>query len=362
MGFVYGLDIAMGRVFNLMGKLSSVPVGESTGKWYWSFWLSAILCAVTLALNVAYVCLERSLPDSMRVVTGRQIIRKAANSATRTSAALTGENRPEPLSRRHMRYVLLSIAAIPGGFWLVAMSQLLQAGTVNAYTSNLAEMVEVTRGTSTLTAGYTSSLGQVIPIVLTPVVGLAFDLFGRRMYYVSATAGLWVVVFAMLGFTNVHPLAPVILGSVALACNAIPFIASIPLLVPSQVSIGTAFGIWKAFNSAGSTIMDVTTGAIQDLTPTGRTQYSNVFYLLIALKAVDVVFGLVYHRLDQSYLGGMLKLNERQRIEKEARESAHSRSHGLRKPITQCTIAGCILLLATIVTSYVIYIVYSIGT
>jgi hypothetical protein len=43
----------------------------------------------------------------------------------------------------------------------------------------------------------------------------------------------------------------------------IPFIASIPLLVPSQACIGTAFGVWKAFNSAGSTILDVASGASQ---------------------------------------------------------------------------------------------------
>lgn len=110
----------------------------------------------------------------------------------------------------------------------IAISQLLQAGVVGAYTSNLSEVdckwmqtggqcsfalvpqtIELTRGTTKLTAGYTSSIGQVsysvaadacrtkpnitvlqiIPIVLTPLVGLCFDLFGRRMWFVSATAG-----------------------------------------------------------------------------------------------------------------------------------------------------------------------------
>ncbi|PWZ00851.1 LOW QUALITY PROTEIN: MFS general substrate transporter [Testicularia cyperi] len=356
MGFIYGLDIAMGRVFNLMGRLSSIPIGESTGKWYWSFWVSAILCAVTLLLNVAYVILERSLPERMRVVTGRQIARRSAASDADAGKKF------KPLSKRHFKYISISIAAIPAAFWLVTMSQILQAGTVNAYTSNLAEMVEVTRGTTKLTAGYTSSLSQVIPIVLTPLVGLAFDLFGRRMYYVSATAALWVLVFSLLGFSDVHPLAPVILGSVALSSNAIPFIASIPLLVPSQISIGTAFGIWKAFNSAGSTIMDVSTGAIQDLTPTGTKQYSNVFYFLIALKSVDVLFGLGYHMLDKRYFGGFLLLNEKQRINKEAEETEKHRMEGLRKPIRSWTLAGCCLLSAMVVTSYVVYVVYSIGT
>jgi hypothetical protein len=37
----------------------------------------------------------------------------------------------------------------------------------------------------------------------------------------------------------------VILSSLALSTNALPFLASIPLLVPDQAHIGTAFGIWK---------------------------------------------------------------------------------------------------------------------
>lgn len=189
-----------------------------------------------------------------------------------------------------------------------------------------------------------------------------FDLFGRRMYYVSACAALWVLVFALLAFSSVNVYLPVVLGSVALSFNALPFIASVPLLVPNQASIGTAFGIWKCFNSAGSVTMDVAFGAVQDLTPRGRSQFNNAFSLLIALKAVDVVYGLGYHVLDRRYFGGVLKLNERQLREKTPTESEKERTQALRKPIKEWTVAGCALLVAFVTTGYVLYIVYSIGT
>jgi hypothetical protein len=42
-------------------------------------------------------------------------------------------------------------------------------------------------------------------------------------------------------------------------------------------------------------IMDVAVGAIQDKhVDAGVNQYDEVFYLLIALKAVDVIYGLGY--------------------------------------------------------------------
>ncbi|CBQ70228.1 conserved hypothetical protein [Sporisorium reilianum SRZ2] len=382
LGFVYGLDIAMGRVFNIMGSMSSVPVAKSTGKWYWSFWLSAILCAVTLGLNLAYVVYERALPQQMRVVTGRKLAAQAAaasssvasrssssadlSSSTDVKAVQPQEQKSNavlrPFSRRHWRLLTMSVGAIPAAFWLVTMTQVLQSGTVNAYTSNLAEVVQITRGKSKLRAGYASSVGQIPPIVLTPLLGLMFDLFGRRMYYVSGCAALWVLVFSLLAFSTVNVYLPVVLGSVALSFNALPFIASIPLLVPNQASIGTAFGIWKCFNSAGSVTMDVAFGAIQDLTPRGKSQFNNAFSLLIALKSVDVIYGLIYHAIDRKYFGGVLKLNERQLREKAQTESESERSAALRKPIKRWTVAGCSLLVAFVTVGYVLYIVYSIGT
>ncbi|KIS70912.1 uncharacterized protein UMAG_00840 [Mycosarcoma maydis] len=368
LGFVYGLDIAMGRVFNVMGKMSSVPIAESTGKWYWSFWVSAILCAVTLGLNAMYVIYERSLPNKMRVVTGRQLAAQASSALDcGSSTSVDGTKQPQkslsrPFSQRQWQVLTLSLGAIPACFWLITLTQVLQAGTVNAYNSNLAEVVQITRGKSALMAGYASSVGQVPPIVLTPLLGLMFDLFGRRMYYVAGCAALWVVVFSLLAFSNVNVYLPVVLGSVALSFNALPFIASIPLLVPNQASIGTAFGIWKCFNSAGSVTMDVTFGAIQDLTPKGKNQFKNAFAFLIALKSIDVVYGLMYHVIDKRYFGGVLKLNERQLKQKMQTESKEQREEALRKPIKKWTLAGCCVLIAFVTTGYVLYITYSIGT
>jgi hypothetical protein len=64
------------------------------------------------------------------------------------------------------------------------------------------------------------------------------------MHFIALTAALWVLVFALLAYSNVHPLAPTILGSVALATNALPWSASIPLIVP-QKYLGSAYGIFK---------------------------------------------------------------------------------------------------------------------
>lgn len=73
---------------------------------------------------------------------------------------------------------------------------------------------------------------------------------------------LYIVVFALIGLTTVHPLAPILLSSFALSTNAITFLCALPVLVGNDMKIGTAMGIWKAFQNANSTIMDVSAGAI----------------------------------------------------------------------------------------------------
>ena len=142
-----------------------------------------------------------------------------------------------------------------------------QNAVIGTFSSNLADIQTQTRGTSKLAAGYNSSLQGVVPIVLTPAVGAFFDRFGWRMpfgkspsrsvadvHVVSITAAIYIVVFALIGLTTVHPLVPILMSSFALSSNAITFIASIPVLVGDDALLGTAFGVWKAFVSETATL------------------------------------------------------------------------------------------------------------
>jgi len=68
-----------------------------------------------------------------------------------------------------------------------------------------------------------------------------------KLISVSWTALLYVIVFVLMGYTQVHPLGPILLSSFALSTYAIPISASIPVMVGDTALLGTAVGIWKAF-------------------------------------------------------------------------------------------------------------------
>lgn len=149
----------------------------------------------------------------------------------------------------HGHHLSTSILLLPASFWLLVILQILGSGVVSSYTSSLADFVRVTRNISPAKAGRTRGIDYII-FMLTPVFGLVFHYTGHRSLYITCTTALYILVFTLLGFTHVNELAPIILGSVASCSNAIRLIALVPLLVSSQAIIGTAFGLWEAFNSA----------------------------------------------------------------------------------------------------------------
>ncbi|WVF71060.1 hypothetical protein IAT40_005857 [Kwoniella sp. CBS 6097] len=221
--------------------------------------------------------------------------------------------------------------------------------------SNLADIQTQTRGTSKLAAGYNSSLQSVAPIVLIPLVGAFIDRFGMRMFFISWTAMMYVIVIGLIGLTKVHPLGPIILGSFALSTYALPFSASIPIIIGDPKLLGTAIGVWKAFGNGGIIVFDVAAGAIQDLS--GNNSYNNVIYLLMAYKSLQILYGFFFDWLDGRWLSHSLRKSEKERTEIRDRTVAE----GVVLPGWKPSRWGMIVVMGEL-AGLTVYIVYSLGT
>jgi len=134
------------------------------------------MCAFSFAITVAIALYSRTFPASAQVPTGRQAV-VAARARGETAGGYAQRWRED------RKFFLTSILAIPACFWIMDISQLFQSGAVSAYTSNLPDAIKVTRNASLYTAGWNASVAQVIPIVLTPCLGIVFDRFGSRMHF-----------------------------------------------------------------------------------------------------------------------------------------------------------------------------------
>lgn len=177
---------------------------------------------------------------------------------------------------------------------------------------------------------------------------------------VSFTGALYIIVFALIGLTTVHPLCPILISSFALSTNAITFIASIPILVGDDSLLGTALGIWKAFANGNSIVLDVAVPLKQDRSSNGS--YNNVIYFIIAIKGVQVLLGPTYYYLDRRWLAGSLRMTEENRLAKLKEVKENNLDYeGWRVSKMTAAIVG-FELIGLIITAWVVYIIYSLGT
>nr|XP_018999164.1 uncharacterized protein I203_08308 [Kwoniella mangroviensis CBS 8507]OCF62625.1 hypothetical protein I203_08308 [Kwoniella mangroviensis CBS 8507] len=335
-----GVDLAWSRVISVISRSTAVPMSMINGWWGWALWIPAFTTVANLIICIMYWAYERRVPKQYRPPLGKDAARK--EGALRKAIEFNKISRCDP------RF-----------FWLFAGIQLFQTSVVGVYSSNLADIQTQTRGTSKLAAGYNSSLQSVVPIVMIPLVGAFIDRFGMRMYFISWTAMMYVIVIGLIGLTQVHPLGPIILGSFALSTYAIPFSASIPVMIGDADMLGTAIGIWKAFGNGGIIVFDVAAGAIQDLS--GTNSYDNVIYLLMAYKSLQILYGFFFAWLDGKWLANSLRKGEKERV--AIREAALANNVVLPgwKPSKWGMWIVMGELVALTITAWVVYIVYSLG-
>ncbi|PNP79320.1 hypothetical protein FNYG_07396 [Fusarium nygamai] len=136
-----------------------------------------------------------------------------------------------------------------------------------------------------------------------------------------------------------------------------PLQICIPLLVADQAKIGTAFGVWRAFNNSGSTIMDVVFGVLQD--GTEDNGYYKVLLVAIGIKAWAFVLGVSYIIVDYKLLGKGMTMT---RVQREAIEAtiddrdANPLTRRRSKPWFTALAFG--LLVAMVATAWAVFLRY----
>lgn len=240
----FGLENAVSNTVSLIAGLTAIPIRDGTGWYGWSFWIPAVLCLFSLVVNIFYVIFERTVvpkhfrltPERDRVITQSKLANKKVFSWR----------------------ILLTL---PWAYLMLPATQLLQSGAAGGFSVNSADIIFM-RGYTEAVAGYLSTAQKILPILLSPLIGLFIDVYGHRFHFVATAPILWIIACAMLGFTSVHPLAALVFSSLAGCINSMPLQICIPLLVNDQSKLGTAFGLWRAFNNSGSTIVSLSSAFI----------------------------------------------------------------------------------------------------
>lgn len=353
----FGLENSIASATGLVSGNVAIPIRNKTGWYGWSFWVPCFLCAFSLGVSIFYVIFERAVvPAKFRLRPAReqehdQDMEAPAEEETKKSTTRLSRVRARLASQWAI------ILLLPWAYLMLPATQLLQSGAAGGFTVNSSDIIRM-RGYTEQTAGFIATGQKVLPILLSPLVGACVDRYGHRFHLVAIAPLLWITACALLGWAkNVHPLVALVFASLAGTINAMPLQICIPLLVGDQNKLGTAFGVWRAFNNCGSTIMDVVFGVLQDGTEGGG--YEQVLTLAIAIKAFAFGLGITYILVDYRFLGKGMTMTRKQREAREAaivdRDADPLTKREVKPWFTWLTLG---LLIAMIVTAWTIFMLY----
>ncbi|XP_062509561.1 major facilitator superfamily domain-containing protein 1-like isoform X2 [Corticium candelabrum] len=149
-------------------------------------------------------------------------------------------------------------------YWLVALAIMFFYNGIFAFIADASLFIQDKYGFSADTSSIIAGGVYDVSLVLAPFCGLLVDCAGRRGVLILLCLLLTVPVFALLAFTCVYPLIPILWLGMTYSIGASSLWPSIPLIVPLQL-VGTAMGVATTVQMVGIGICNIVVGKLEDL-------------------------------------------------------------------------------------------------
>ncbi|ORY96589.1 major facilitator superfamily domain-containing protein [Syncephalastrum racemosum] len=274
---VIALMMTVSRLASFAAQATVTPIANWTGWYGYGFWFSAILCLFSLAINLIYIVLLRTV---------------------------TRHNRVTP-SKKRRSFSWSKLLYIPHAFWLVAVMEFLLGGSWGCFLHINSEFVKFKYGYDNSHAAATGSVAQILPIFTMPLLGFLVDRYGKRTWMMIGSGATFLGAFLLLQYTDITPIVGMLVFSMSLALGPVGLVSSVPIILPLSL-VGTGMGVIKAGTNIGASLFDIMTGMLQDHQADHGYDNVNKFFTVIGMLALfaGVVLYILDHRqggtLDQS--------------------------------------------------------------
>ncbi|ORE08743.1 MFS general substrate transporter [Rhizopus microsporus var. microsporus] len=303
---IIGVMLSIARLTKWVAKMVAYPIYNATGSYASSIHIATMFCALgALANSIYWFVLWQK---GWATVTGREV---------QSNKSSLHYKKKQPFKWSYS--VLLHI---PGIFWMVPLVQLVMSSVLSSFDDVATEYIEFRYDTDFVLAGYQSSLTQVVPIVVTPILGILVHKYGQRLTILFFATIILLVSMVLLSYTWVTPAVGMILFSLALALGPVSLLSSTSLLLPHELS-GTGMGLHKCANNIGTTIVSVLVGYVQDLTyhdgdPDDdnydlQNEYTGVMIFYLFLAVLSIFIAATFWLLDRFVLRSWLQINKAER-------------------------------------------------
>ncbi|KAI7862567.1 major facilitator superfamily domain-containing protein [Spinellus fusiger] len=327
LAIVIGLILASARLTKWVAKMACYPIVYATQSNAWPIHVATLLCGLGVIVNGMYwVVMYYHRCATLR---GKEIAQPLSGYRSQWQSMDKKTDHSEKLS---FQWSLRLLLLLPSTFWMIPWAQLLMSSIMSSFDDVATEYIQFRYKTTSIMAGYQSSLTQVMPIVFGPLMGVVVHRYGKRLIVLFIATLLLMTSMVLLTFTKTIPAVGMIIFSLALALGPVAILSSASLLLPHELS-GTGMGLHKCSNNIGTTIVSVLVGYVQDLTlhdgdPSNdvadkESQYDGVMILYLTMACLSMLFTVLFWCMDRRLLSGWLEagVHERNRRLQQVREN-----------------------------------------
>ncbi len=147
-------------------------------------------------------------------------------------------------------------------------------------------------------AGAMNGYVYLAAIFATPLFGLMVDKLGRRSAFMAVGTALLVVVFPILGYTNLNLWVSTVLIGIAFSLVPAVLWPAVPYVVSAE-RLGTAYGLMTMVQNIGLTVCNLAAGMLNDASgagPENPSGYIPMLWMFCVLSLFGFAFAAALRR------------------------------------------------------------------
>ncbi|TYZ60571.1 hypothetical protein PybrP1_006528 [[Pythium] brassicae (nom. inval.)] len=297
--FAMGVGVAVTNVSKMLAKATVAPVALHFGGYVDALWYGVLVCLGSVLVGAAVCRYTTRLKTVVkeRVNSNEPLdpelywLKEYADTKRRSKVL---RDRQQRQHHKHgggggaeEEVSCESMQQFSRMFWLVAVLHVMFINVFHLFQNVSSSFLYQHYGYSIVKSGVVSSISHSF-VVFAPVIGLCIDRFGGRMLLIIASSVLSIVAYALMIFTDAHPVVSMVLISICLSFTPTILIAAVAKSV-GRKNFGAAFGIVEIADAIGASVGNIIIGYVRDKTGS----YDADMLLLLGMAVATFLLSLV---------------------------------------------------------------------
>jgi MFS family permease len=285
-----GLIWSMAHVAQYVGQSTANVMSQNLGSYSWPLWISAIIDLWSFLCAVCVFVLDRYLRSHYEVVDRCKYFDQSGADSVKAGTFHWSIVRQMPLT-----------------FWFVVLFATFQNAGMSSFVSVSTQFAQQRLQKGAVVAGWVSSFYLILPIAVTPFLGMYIDAYGRRVTILFLSGCIFLVSMLLLKFSHTAStfICAYVFYAIAQCITSAPQVEIVRMIIPDPRYYATAYSIKKSIIQGSVIIIVVATGKLQDASPTNSLDGAVTVWLVYAFVSVLIsgaLLGACCTSLGQRYL------------------------------------------------------------